>query len=87
MIDAPENLGFGPGANVGLQAFLDRPVAMQVVMADDRGRGVDQARVHQRALQQGIGRAGQAESPAFDHRLVGPDRAGDPDRLDRALDR
>ena len=68
-----------------MQALLRALVHLQVVMADD-GRGrVDEAVVHEGALQQQIRRADQAEGPALHQRLVGGQRLEQAQRLDRPL--
>ena len=64
-----------PFNGAGLGAFLDADIAVQVIRAYHRRRGVDQAGIAQGALQHVRRRAFQPESPGLDDGLV--DRDGD----------
>ena len=75
-----------PLVGVDLQALLRALVDLEIVVADHRGRRVDQPVVHQRALEQHVRRVDQAERPGFHQRLVGGDRLEQPDELDRPFD-
>ena len=69
-----EPLQVDPWIAVDVQAFLRALIHFEIVMADDRGRRVDQPVIDQRALQQHVRRVDQPEGPGFHQRAVGRDR-------------
>ncbi len=69
-----------------MQGLLRTLVHLQVVMPNHRCRGIDQAVVHQGALEQQIGRAHQAKGPRLDQGAIRRQGFEDAQRLDRPLD-